>query len=212
MSVVNAATCTSVKEANLGDPDQHRPRSHGRPDDEAGGYNQREVDPAASNGNGRNGAAGRTGSRVGQPASTCKPAERTGRAEYRRYRSVGLDGSPRRQPSHHPRSTAAGGVLLWRCIRVDASSSRRWPLSPPTQIISRHSRGAEVLVAPKHGIVQRTYAWLTRCRRHSGQYERETDTGETRLCASTINHLSPWLAGGADSPPDGFADLLRDWA
>jgi pilus assembly protein CpaB len=37
------------------------------PDDEAGGYNQREVDPSSVNGNGRNGAAGRTGNRAGQP-------------------------------------------------------------------------------------------------------------------------------------------------
>jgi putative transposase len=50
------------------------------------------------------------------------------------------------------------------------------------------------VVLPKRWIVERTFAWLSRCRRNSKDYERTTRSSETMLQITMINLMSHRLA------------------
>jgi len=45
------------------------------------------------------------------------------------------------------------------------------------------------VVLPKRWVVERTFAWLGRYRRHSRDYERRTDSSEAMLQVSAIHML-----------------------
>jgi len=51
-----------------------------------------------------------------------------------------------------------------------------------------------VVVLPKRWIVERTFAWLARCRRHGKDYERTTGSSESRIYLSMSALLSRRLA------------------
>ena len=51
------------------------------------------------------------------------------------------------------------------------------------------------VVLPKRWIVERTFAWIGRCRRHSKDYERNPETSETMIYISMIALMSKRLAG-----------------
>jgi putative transposase len=55
-----------------------------------------------------------------------------------------------------------------------------------------HAKG--FLVLPKRWIVERTFAWLARYRRHSRDYEHRTETSETMILISMIALMSRRLA------------------
>jgi putative transposase len=46
------------------------------------------------------------------------------------------------------------------------------------------------VVLPKRWIVERTFAWLARCRRHSKDYERNTETSEAMIHITMIGLMS----------------------
>jgi len=50
------------------------------------------------------------------------------------------------------------------------------------------------VVLPKRWIVERTFAWLSRCRRNSKDYERTTSSSQTMLQITMINLMSHRLA------------------
>jgi len=50
------------------------------------------------------------------------------------------------------------------------------------------------VVLPKRWIVERTFAWLSRCRRHSKDYERNPETSEAMILLTMINLMSRRLA------------------
>jgi len=50
------------------------------------------------------------------------------------------------------------------------------------------------VVLPKRWIVERTFAWLARYRRHSKDYERKTDTSEAMIYIAMINLMSRRIA------------------
>ena len=52
----------------------------------------------------------------------------------------------------------------------------------------------DFVVLPKRWIVERTFAWLARYRRHSRDYEHRTDTSEAMIYISMINLMSRRLA------------------
>jgi len=55
-----------------------------------------------------------------------------------------------------------------------------------------HTKGFVVL--PKRWIVERTFAWLARCRRHSKDYERTTESSEAMIYISMIALMSRRLS------------------
>lgn len=50
------------------------------------------------------------------------------------------------------------------------------------------------VVLPKRWIVERTFAWLARYRRHARDYERTTESSETVTYIAMINLMSKRLA------------------
>lgn len=50
------------------------------------------------------------------------------------------------------------------------------------------------VVLPKRWIVERTFAWISRCRRHSKDYERTTESSEAMIYISMIGLMSRRLA------------------
>ena len=62
------------------------------------------------------------------------------------------------------------------------------------QTVLRPVRAKGFVVLPKRWIVERTFSWLTRCRRHSKDYERNPATSEAMIHISMIALMSRRLA------------------
>jgi putative transposase len=62
------------------------------------------------------------------------------------------------------------------------------------QTVLRPVKAQGLVVLPKRWIVERTFAWLARCRRHSKDYERNTETSEAMIYISMIALMSRRLA------------------
>jgi putative transposase len=62
------------------------------------------------------------------------------------------------------------------------------------QTVLRPVRAEGFVVLPKRWIVERTFAWLSRCRRHSKDYERNPETSEAMVLITMINLMSRRLA------------------
>ena len=62
------------------------------------------------------------------------------------------------------------------------------------QTVLRPVQAKGFVVLPKRWIVERTFAWLSRCRRHSKDYERNPETSEAMVLITMINLMSRRLA------------------
>jgi putative transposase len=62
------------------------------------------------------------------------------------------------------------------------------------QTVLRPVQAQGFVVLPKRWIVERTFAWLARCRRHSKDYERNPETSEAMIQLSMIALMSRRLA------------------
>lgn len=62
------------------------------------------------------------------------------------------------------------------------------------QTVMRPVAARGFVVLPKRWIVERTFAWLARCRRHSKDYERNPETSEAMIQISMIALMSRRLA------------------
>jgi putative transposase len=62
------------------------------------------------------------------------------------------------------------------------------------QTVLRPAEAAGFIVLPKRWIVERTFAWLARCRRHSKDYERTTESSEAMIYLTMIALMSRRLA------------------
>jgi putative transposase len=54
------------------------------------------------------------------------------------------------------------------------------------QIVKRSDDTSGFKVLPKRWIVERTFAWISRCRRNSKDYEQLTDSGESMVYIAMI--------------------------
>jgi putative transposase len=72
------------------------------------------------------------------------------------------------------------------------------PGQGPLDIVRRPAGAKGFVLWPKRGVVERTFAWLGRCRRHSRDYERRTDSSESMLRVSALHlmlkRLKPCLS------------------
>jgi putative transposase len=62
------------------------------------------------------------------------------------------------------------------------------------QTVLRPVKAQGFVVLPKRWIVERTFAWLARYRRHSRDYEHNTETSEAMILISMIALMSRRLA------------------
>jgi putative transposase len=67
------------------------------------------------------------------------------------------------------------------CLRVQSSFGRLF------QPVLRPSKVTGFIVPPKRWIVERTFGWLGRYRRHSKDYERNTPSSEATIYISMIH-------------------------
>jgi putative transposase len=54
-------------------------------------------------------------------------------------------------------------------------------------VVRRPEGSQGFVLLPKRWVVERTFAWLGRCRRHSKDYERRTDSSASMLRVSAIH-------------------------
>lgn len=68
------------------------------------------------------------------------------------------------------------------------------------EIVSKRKDQEGFKVLPQRWVVERTFAWLGRCRRLSKEYERRTDTSETIIKISMIHLMLKRLAPANNEP------------
>ena len=61
-------------------------------------------------------------------------------------------------------------------------------------VVKRPEDSEGFVVLPKRWIVERTFAWLVRCRRHSRDYECNSDNSEAMIHITMIQLMSKRLA------------------
>ena len=80
---------------------------------------------------------------------------------------------------------------------IATSSPGAWRL----EVVRRPQGVKGFVLLPKRWVVERTFAWLGRCRRHSKDCERRTDSGESMLRISSIHLLLKRLKPSNTYPP-----------
>jgi putative transposase len=79
--------------------------------------------------------------------------------------------------------------------------TRRRRLPWRLEIVSRPKDTTGFVLLPKRWVVERSFAWLGRSRRHSKDYERRTDSSEGMVRMSAIHLLLKRLAPAELQPP-----------
>jgi putative transposase len=72
-------------------------------------------------------------------------------------------------------------LLEW----VEADAGRQWSLT----VVKRPEGAKGFVLLPKRWVVERTHAWIGRCRRHSRDYERYTSSSEAMIRMSAIGTM-----------------------
>jgi transposase len=80
---------------------------------------------------------------------------------------------------------------------IATESSGTWRL----EVVRRPEGSKGFVLLPKRRVVERTFAWLGRCRRNSKDYERRTDSRESMLRVSAIHRMLKRLKPSKVYPP-----------
>jgi putative transposase len=80
---------------------------------------------------------------------------------------------------------------------IKTESLGNWRL----EVVRRPEGSKGFVLLPKRWVVERTFAWLGRCRRHSKDYERRTDSSESRLRVSAMHLMLKRLKPSNVYPP-----------
>lgn len=86
--------------------------------------------------------------------------------------------------------------------RVDAGliGWARHTLNIDIVVVPRNADGRGFQVLPRRWVVERTFGWLTRCRRLARDYERKTAHAEAMIDMAMIRLMAARLAGEAVDP------------
>jgi putative transposase len=118
---------------------------------------------------------------VQDPVAACALSERLDRTDYPRLRKVWADSK-----YHNHR--------LYAHIRTHVTGA--WELA----IVSREPGTKGWVLLPRRWVVERTFAWLGRCRALSKDYERTTASSEGMVYVSMIHLMLRRLKGRNDDP------------
>jgi putative transposase len=82
--------------------------------------------------------------------------------------------------------------VVWADTKDHTHALNQWiaTASPGTwrlEVVRRPPGAKGVVLLPKRWVVERTFAWLGRCRRHRKDDERRTDSSESMLRVSAIH-------------------------
>jgi putative transposase len=106
----------------------------------------------------------------------------------------------RLQPQDHPRLRK-----IWGDNKYHNHAYRRWLAENrpgwDLEVKTRQPGVKGFALLPKRWVVERSFAWHGRYRRHSKDYERRTDSSESMICVSAIHLMLRRLAPGKTSPP-----------
>ena len=80
---------------------------------------------------------------------------------------------------------------------IATASPGKWRL----EVVRRPPGATGFVLLPKRWVVERTFAWLGRCRRHSRDYERQTASSESMLRISAIHLMLKRLKPSQVYPP-----------
>ena len=105
----------------------------------------------------------------------------------------------RLEPEKYPRLQK-----LWGDNKYHNHSFRQWlAMNRPgweLEVKTREPGVKGFAVLPKRWVVERTFAWNGRYRRHSRDYERRTDSSESMIRISSLNLMLRRLAHQQDAP------------
>jgi putative transposase len=91
---------------------------------------------------------------------------------------------------------------VWADQKYHNYNLRRWLAHERPQwdleIVSRPSDAKGFVLLPKRWVAERTFGWNGRCRRHSRDYERRTDSSESMVKISAIHLMLRRLAPSHD--------------
>lgn len=80
---------------------------------------------------------------------------------------------------------------------IATESEGHWRL----EVVRRPAESKGFVLLPKRWVVERTFAWLGRCRRNSKDYERRTDSSESMLRVSALHLMLKRLKPSKVYPP-----------
>ena len=104
------------------------------------------------------------------------------------------------QPETVPRLTK-----VWADSKYHNHGLRAWLATKRPNwnldIVSRPSDAKGFVLLPKRWVVERTFSWNGRCRRHSKDYERRTDSSESMIKVSAVGLLLRRLAPANNVSP-----------
>ena len=80
---------------------------------------------------------------------------------------------------------------------IATASEGHWRL----EVVRRPAESTGFVLLPKRWVVERTFAWLGRCRRNSKDYERRTDSSESMLRVSALHLMLKRLKPSKVYPP-----------
>ena len=72
------------------------------------------------------------------------------------------------------------------------------------EVVERPAGAKGFVKLPRRWVVERTFAWLGRYRRHSRDYERRTDSSESMIKISSIHSMLKRLKPDKTKKPDPF--------
>lgn len=106
---------------------------------------------------------------------------------------LGLATSPRLEVIWADNKYHNHGLNAW----IATTSPGKWRL----EIVRRPAGSKGFVLLPKRWVVERTFAWLGRCRRNSKDYERRTDSSESMVRVSAIHLMLKRLKPSNVYPP-----------
>lgn len=93
---------------------------------------------------------------------------------------------------------------IWGDNKYHNHSFRRWLADQrpgwDLEVKTRDAGAKGFAVLPKRWVVERSFAWTGRCRRHSKDYERRTDSSESMIRVSAIHFMLRRLAPSKRGP------------
>jgi putative transposase len=96
-------------------------------------------------------------------------------------------------PETVPRLTKAWADAKYHNHQLNKWMERERP-SWDLEVVARPRDAKGFVLLPKRWVVERTFSWNDRCRRHSKDYERRTDSSEAMIKVSAIGLMARRLA------------------
>lgn len=96
-------------------------------------------------------------------------------------------------------------AVIWADSKYHNYALRRWAAAqaPPwrLEVVSRPAGAKGFVLLPRRWVVERTFAWLMRCRRLGRDHERRTDTSEAMVQLASIHLMLKRLKPSNTYPP-----------